>query len=172
MSRQLLIMRHAKSAWDTDARTDFERPLAKRGKKDAPRVGRWLRQRGLVPDLVVSSPARRAKQTALEVCKELGLAKARVKWELSIYEGDTDGLLNVLESCPADASTVLLVGHNPGLEMLITYLCGCDIAMSADSKLMPTAAVAQLEMPKDWGRLQSETARLVSIVRPRSLPQE
>ena len=72
MSRELLILRHAKSAWDTSAATDFERPLAKRGRRDAPRVGRFLLDQGLIPDYVVSSPAERAKQTVIGVCEQLG----------------------------------------------------------------------------------------------------
>ena len=67
MPRELLILRHAKSAWDTNAPSDFERPLAKRGRRAAPRVGRWLEEQGLIPDHVVSSPAERAKQTVIAV---------------------------------------------------------------------------------------------------------
>ena len=172
MSRQLLILRHAKSAWDTDAPTDFERPLAKRGKKDAPRVGRWLRQQGLIPDYVVASPAERAKQTTNKVCRELGVKKNQVKWEPRIYEGDTQDLLKVLADCPQKAKTVMLVGHNPGLEFLVEYLCKeKDLPEPADGKLLPTAAVAHLRMPTNWKQLETAVAGLISITRSRSLPE-
>jgi phosphohistidine phosphatase len=69
--RRLLIMRHAKSDWGTPGEPDFDRPLAKRGQRDAPRMGEWLRAQGLVPDLVLASPARRAQETASKVCKVL-----------------------------------------------------------------------------------------------------
>lgn len=78
MPRELLLLRHAKSDWDSDVASDFERPLAKRGKNDAPKVGSWLYREGLVPDHVVSSPATRARQTAIKVCKRLDFKKRRI----------------------------------------------------------------------------------------------
>jgi phosphohistidine phosphatase len=168
MSRQLLLLRHAKSAWDTEAATDFARPLNKRGERDAPRVGRWLRQQGLIPDYVVSSPAERAKQTALRVCKELDLGEERLHWDPRIYEAPPGELLRVLADCPETARTVLLVGHNPGLELLLRYLCE-STPTPADGKLLPTATVAQLAMPADWRQLDPHCARLLTITRPGSL---
>jgi Phosphohistidine phosphatase SixA len=168
MTRQLLVLRHAKSAWDTDAPADFERPLARRGKKDAPRVGKWLREQGLVPDYVLSSPAKRAKQTAVAVCRELGLKKHELTWDARIYEASREQLLHLLTACPENAKTVLLVGHNPGLESLLTYLCGSDILVPEDGKLMPTAAIACLQIRVPWKALDAGVARLVFITRPRS----
>ena len=169
MSRSLLLLRHAKSAWDTEATTDFARPLNKRGKRDAPRIGRWLRQQGLIPDYVVSSPAERAKQTALKVCHGLDLEEERLHWEPRIYEAPPGELLQVLADCPETARTVLLVGHNPGLELLLRYLCD-SAPVPADGKLLPTATVAQLTMPADWRQLVPHCARLLAIIRPASLP--
>ncbi len=168
MSRHLLVLRHAKSAWDTDAATDFERPLAKRGKKDAPRMGKWLREHELVPDHVVSSPATRARQTAMAVCKPLGLDKKAIRWDERIYMGGTGGLLAVLGDCPPKARLVMMVGHNPGLEDLVEYLCGA-VDVPADGKLLPTATVAHLAMPDSWDRLPERSGQLLSVVRPRSL---
>ncbi len=170
MSRQLLVLRHAKSAWDTDAETDFERPLAKRGKKDAPRMGKWLRDHELVPDHVVCSPAERAKQTAVAVCKPLGLDKKTIHWDEHIYLGTTEALLEVLGDCPPAADRVMIVGHNPGLEDMVEYLCGV-VDVPADGKLLPTATVAHLEMPDAWDTLAGGSARLMSITRPRSLEE-
>lgn len=166
MTRHLLIVRHAKSAWDTDAPSDFERPLAKRGETEAPRVGRWLRKQGLVPDLVVSSPAVRAKQTAVSVCKELGIKKKAIHWDKRVYMGDTDALLAVLGDCPKKARAVMLVGHNPGLEELLLYLSGSKVKLPEDGKLLTTAATAHLEMSSNWKKLQSGSAKLVSVDRP------
>lgn len=168
MSRELLILRHAKSDWGADASSDFERPLAKRGKKDAPRVGEWLYREGLVPDLVISSPAQRAKQTAEKVCKTMDYKKKKIKWEKAIYEAGVTDLLRVLTSCPADAGTILLVGHNPGLEDLVLYLVGDEAEEPADGKLLPTATVARLEMPDKWDTLESGCAQLIAITRPRN----
>jgi phosphohistidine phosphatase len=169
MSRRLLILRHAKSAWDTDASTDFERPLAKRGKRDAPRIGSWLHEQGLVPDYVVSSPAKRAEQTAIKTCRELGIKKEHLQWDERIYAASVEVLLGVLADAPKTAKTVMLVGHNPGLEDLTKYLGGDDVTVAGDGKLLPTATVANLEMPDNWSRLNEAAGRLVQITRPRTL---
>lgn len=170
MPRELLLLRHAKSDWDSDAQGDFLRPLAKRGKKDAPRVGEWLYREGLVPDLVLSSPAERARQTTLKVCKSMDFGRKQVLWDEAIYDAGVESLLSVLARCPMDVHTVLLVGHNPGLEDLLRFLAGDELEEPADGKLMPTAAVARLEMPDDWSALSPGCAHLVAITRPRALP--
>jgi phosphohistidine phosphatase len=169
MSRHLLILRHAKSAWNTDAPSDFDRPLAKRGRKDAPRVGTWLHEQGIQPDLVLSSPAERAKQTTLAVLRELGIGKNEAQWKREIYGATAPELLEVLGACPAKARTVLLVGHNPGLEDLLNYLRGDDLLPPEEGKLLPTGAVALVEMPEDWRDLPAGSARLISVTRPRDL---
>ncbi|MCP4702725.1 MAG: histidine phosphatase family protein [Gammaproteobacteria bacterium] len=170
MSRELLILRHAKSAWDTDVPTDFERPLAKRGKKDAPKMGKWLRQQNLMPDTIISSPAVRAKQTVIKACREMGIDKEQVHWDPRIYEAGTQSLLEVLAACPPDAKRVLLTGHNPGVESLVMHLCGTELRIPEDGKLLPTAALAYLKMPADWKHLESGSASLVSITRVRNIP--
>jgi phosphohistidine phosphatase len=169
MPRTLLILRHAKSAWDTDAASDFDRPLAKRGKNDAPRMGRWLHAQSLVADVVICSPAKRARQTALRVCEETGVAQESIHWDKRIYDAAPGTLLRVLAEAPSESAIVMIVGHNPGLEQLVRYLCGRRIPMPDDGKLLPTATVACLEMPADWSDLQTGEARMVSITRPRDL---
>lgn len=169
MPRELLILRHAKSDWDSSSCVDFDRPLAKRGKRDAPKVGAWLYREGLVPDHVVSSPAERARQTAAKVCKCLDFSKKRITWDASIYEAGIPELLTVLAHCPNEATTVLLIGHNPGLEWLLRHLVGEDLEPPQDGKLLPTATVARIEMPDDWVALGPGSGQLVSITRPRAL---
>jgi len=170
MSRELLILRHAKSDWDSGAPSDFERPLAKRGMRDAPKVGAWLYREGLVPNYILSSPAERARQTAVKVCKGLDYNKSRIVWDPAIYDADLDALLGVLAQVPEDAQNVLLVGHNPGLEELIDHLTGGDYDEPEGGKLLPTAAIARLEMPDDWSRLEAGCAVLLSITKPKNLP--
>ena len=169
MPRELLILRHAKSDWDGDTQDDLARPLSKRGQKDAPRVGAWMYREGLVPDLVVSSPAERARQTTLAVCKGLDYKRKSVVWDQTIYEASVEALLGVLRRCPPGPRTVLLVGHNPGLEGLLSHLAGDDLDDLAGDKPLPTAALARLEMPDDWTDLAPGCAQLVSITLPRSL---
>ncbi len=172
MSRRLLILRHAKSSWDSKAKTDSERPLAKRGKKDAPRLGVWMRKQGLIPDHVISSPAKRAKQTADRVCKELGIKMDKMTWDHRIYDAGLQELLYVLHDCPTMVKTVMLVGHNPGLEMLLTYLGADSVVLPEDGKLLPTAALAELTMPEEWAGMSMGVAHLESITRVRSLPKK
>ncbi|MGD9298131.1 histidine phosphatase family protein [Thiohalocapsa sp.] len=169
MPRELLILRHAKSDWESGAATDFERPLAKRGRKDAPRVGEWLYREGLIPDVILSSPAQRARETALKVCKCLDLSKKDIVWDGDIYEADLHVLLDVLARVPAAARMVLIVGHNPGFEELLRHLAGGDLEEPNDGKLLPTAALARLEMPDDWTELEYGCAALVGILRPKQL---
>jgi phosphohistidine phosphatase len=169
MSRELLILRHAKSAWDTGAPSDFERPLAPRGREAAPRVGRWLASQGLVPDYVVSSPAERARQTVEAVCSELGIATEHIHWDRRIYGGWTRTLIDVLRDSPPDAGRVLIAGHNPGLEDLLESLCRERLEFPADGKLMPTAAVARLQIDPPWAELRPGCAGLLSLTRARQI---
>lgn len=168
-TRELLILRHAKSDWNTNAASDFDRPLAKRGRKDAPRVGRFLNKQGLIPDYVVSSPAERARQTVIAVCAEMDIGPDQIHWDSRIYHASAGSLLDVLNDCPDDAQRVLIAGHNPGMEILLQNLCDHEIPMPDDYKLMPTAAVAHLEILSDWKSLEGRLARLVALTRARSL---
>jgi phosphohistidine phosphatase len=172
MSRYLLLLRHAKSDWGSDAPEDFERPLARRGKKDTRRMGRWMQLEGLSPDYVVSSPAVRARETVYGVCEELGIQIDDIHFDRRIYEADATSLLTVLADCPQGPNTILLVGHNPGLADLLAWLWGEKITVPEDGKLLPTATLARLRMPKDWTRLERGCARMVVLTRPRSLPAE
>ena len=169
MNRELLILRHAKSAWDTRAASDFERPLSGRGLRAAPRVGRFLHQQGLIPDYVVSSPAERAKQTVTLVCEELSFDPLRIHWDKNIYGGWPASLIKVLRECPSNAGRVLIAGHNPGMESLVEGLCEHRVVIPGDGKLIPTAAVAHLEISLPWDELDSGCAQLLSITRARSL---
>lgn len=168
MSRELLILRHAKSDWGSGATTDFERPLNKRGKHDAPRLGRWLHQQGLIPDRVISSPARRAKQTVQRVCHELGIDPETIVWEPRIYEAELAALLGALATHAGEARRVLLVGHNPGLDHLLRHLVP-DAPVNEDGKLLTTAALARVELPDDWQNLSQGSGVLRQMVRPRDL---
>ena len=169
MSRELLILRHAKSDWDSGARTDFDRPLAKRGRKAVPRVGRWLKDQGLIPDHVVSSPAERAKQTVVGVCEQMNIPPEDINWDSRIYHASSGALLTVLNESPPTARRVLIAGHNPGMEILLQNLCANEVPMPEDWKLMPTGAVAHLEVLSSWQDLEGGLARLLSLTRSRSL---
>lgn len=138
---ELLVLRHAKSSHGAGAASDFERPLAPRGRRDAARVGRWLAARGLVPDRAVASPALRTRQTLELALEALGGPACEVEWEERLYEADLATLLGVIEAHGA-ARRLLLVGHNPGLEALVAHLAGGAAAPPEGRKRFPTAALA------------------------------
>jgi phosphohistidine phosphatase len=171
MPRHLLLLRHGKSDWGTDADEDFDRPLAKRGKRDARRMGQWMRRESLLPDYVISSPAIRARETCYRICKELGISKNDIHFDRRIYEADVPSLLTVLADCPQGRNTILLVGHNPGLAELLAWLWGEKTDLPEDGKLLPTATLAHLRMPRDWARLERGCGRMLVLTRPRSLPE-
>lgn len=171
MNRQLLLMRHGKSDWSVDA-DDFERPLKTRGKRGAQRMGVWLLQQKLMPDYIISSPAERASNTAAKLTKAMGLTRQHIHHDARIYEADVKRLKAVLADCPAHCRRVLLVGHNPGLEELLLDLHGLDIDLPEDNKLLPTATLAVINMPEDWRKLKSGSARLQSIVRGSTLSDD
>jgi len=166
MPRHLLLLRHAKSAWDTDAPDDFERPLAKRGMKDALRMGQWMHGEGVAPDYVLSSPAVRARETSYRVGKELGISKKDIHFDRRLYAADVKTLLEVLADCPKGRKNVMLVGHNPGMAELLAYLWGDKTVTPEDGNLMPTATLARLKLPDDWSWLENGCGQAVSITRP------
>jgi phosphohistidine phosphatase len=167
-----LILRHAKSAWDSGAASDFERPLNGRGKRDALRVGRWLADPARCPDRIVASSARRARQTAWRIAEALGVPRTEIDLQRRLYLAGCDTLLDILAACPAHCARVLLVGHNPGLESLLARLVDARLPQPADGKLLPTAAVAHLRLPDDWSWLAPGCAELLAMTRPRDLPDD
>jgi phosphohistidine phosphatase len=167
-TRRLVLLRHAKSAW-LDV-PDHDRPLAKRGLRDAPGAGRWLRQAGYVPDLVVCSTARRTSETWELAAAELGAAPS-VRYERRVYEANTEQLLRLVRESPATAGTLLVVGHEPTMSQL-TLLLARTAAGHADGALdrvrlkFPTAAIAVLEFTGAWPGLGPGRAQLADYVVP------
>jgi len=171
MTRELLLLRHGKSDWDTGV-DDYHRPLKDRGKRGAQRIGVWLAQQKMVPDFIVTSPAERALVTAQKVCKAMGDGDAGIQRDKRIYAADIDELLAVLGDCPQEAGRIMLVGHNPGLEELLVWLTRDAVPVTDDGKLLPTATLARLQMPADWQALTAGCACLDSITRPGTLPKK
>ena len=148
--KTLLILRHAKSSWKNLTLADIDRPLNKRGKRDAPRMGSLLREKDLVPDLILSSPAVRARKTAKAVSKNSGY-EGETEIQPDFYPGDPYTFIDTLYTVPDDITSVLIIAHNPGLEDLLYVLTG-------ESARMPTSALAQVSLPVDrWLDLDDET---------------
>ncbi len=143
--KELFLLRHAKSSWDDPTLSDFDRPLNERGRRDAPRMGEHLAEMGIEPDLIVASPAKRAKKTAGIVAEKLGYDPGRIRWNESVYEASPQTLLYLVCSLPEDAKRVMLVGHNPGFTMLANMLG--DVAIDN----IPTAGVVGIAFDaKSW----------------------
>ena len=162
---RLFILRHGKSDWGA-GQPDFDRPLAGRGRSGAQKVGAWMKDEGLLPDRVISSPAQRARETAESVCRSLGLKERAICFDERIYGGSVAEMLAAPADHAADARQVLLVGHNPGLEELVEFLARGPLAQPDDGKLLPTAALAVLRPLAGWGSLGRGAAELLSITRP------
>ncbi|WP_316369129.1 histidine phosphatase family protein [Candidatus Thiodiazotropha sp. CDECU1] len=171
MARELMLLRHGKSDWSQQVE-DFKRPLKDRGKRGAQRMGVWLLQQRLQPDYVVSSPAERAIVTAQKTIKTMGGDAKTIQEDRRIYAANVDELLRVLADVPPESKRIMLVGHNPGLELLAEYLQGERIPLPSDGKLIPTSTLVMIEMPDDWSELKSGDGNLISIVRPSSMDKK
>ena len=120
MTRTLLILRHAKSDWSVNV-CDFDRPLKKRGKQSAEKIGNWLIEQHIFPDYIVSSSAKRASQTIKRVVNHAGMDPTLIRYQEKIYLAELPDLLKILDDIPDQAETVMLVGHNPGMDELLEY---------------------------------------------------
>ena len=164
-SRRLILLRHAKSAWPDVP--DQDRPLAKRGRRDAPVIGRWLRDHGYQPDTVICSAARRTRQTWELVARELG-GSPSVTFEPRAYAANAMTLLYLVRELPAASKAAMLIGHNPGVAELATSLAQPPDHDDAPIRF-PTAAVAILDVSGDWADLSPGQARLLDYTTPADL---
>jgi len=170
----LLLLRHAKAEPGRATLADQDRSLALRGQTDAPRLGRFIAQEKLVPDLVLCSPARRTRETWALVEPELG-GTLDAYYEPGIYEATTARLLAIVRRTPPKAKRLMLIGHNPGLEELAGDLMGGDDADSDAARRLsekyPTAGLAVFKLPQDqWSKIAPRSARLVAFTAPKYLP--
>ncbi len=160
--KTLLLMRHAKSSHVGSALLDRDRPLAERGRRDAPAVGHRLERSGLLPDRILASSAVRTQETAQGVAAGCGFA-GRIELSDALYAAPPDAYLAALSALPDDANCVLVIGHNPGLEDLVALL-------ARTRETLPTAALAHVRLPIDhWSELAARPLRgeLVEVWRPK-----
>lgn len=170
-SHQLLLLRHGKSDWSLGV-DDFHRPLTNRGKRSAERIGQWLLRQDLQPDLIISSPAMRAIVTARMACMATGLDARKINEDRHIYAAGLNELLKVVRTAPEWTRRLMLVGHNPGMEILLSWLAQDEIPLPEDSKLIPTATLARLSFNCHWSEIETGCARLESITRSSDLPEK
>ena len=172
MKRTLYLLRHAKSSWDEPLLDDFDRPLNRRGRKAAADMAKAMSRRGLVPDLVLCSAARRAQDT-WALMTPIVAKDVPVRVLKSLYLATPSRLLTALARVPQTVERALLLGHNPGIERLALKLAGAESTSSALATLRtkyPTGALAEIlfDTP-DWSTLGSASGRLIRFLRPRDL---
>jgi len=172
--KTLLLLRHAKSSWDDDRLPDHDRPLAPRGRRAAPAMARLLQRRELTPDRVLCSTAARTRESWALVQEELGLEATPVVYIEGLYLADPGRMLRTIREEGRDAGTLLLVGHNPGIQELALALTELDRGGSVErmERKYPTAALAVIEFERDsWDEIAPGRGRLRKFVRPKDLPE-
>jgi len=161
--KTVLILRHAKSSWNNLGLSDHDRPLKKRGFRDAVRMGKLIKSEEIIPDVILCSTAKRAKKTA-ELASEVFDYEKNIQYCRSLYHGSSFNYYEKLASLDNDYDIAMVVGHNPGLEELLMDLAGVD-------EWMPTAALAQIELKiTSWQELKIDIpGKMVGFWYPRGL---
>ncbi len=164
---RLILLRHAKSDWDSGVPGDFDRPLAPRGRKDAPRMGKWMRKNGIIPDIILCSPALRARETLTATNNELGVE--HIVYEDGIYGASLGALLGLIEQYSQHFGNLMITGHNPGMDELIYFLCKTQPPLTETGKLMTTATVAVLGFANAGLMSTSAAGELLRLARPKEI---
>jgi phosphohistidine phosphatase len=158
--KTLYVLRHAKSSWDTPELADFDRPLNERGSKTAPFMGEFMVANGFEPDLILSSPAVRARETS-RLVKEAAHFAAEIVFDQRIYEASARTLQQVVSETDDRFESAMLVGHNPGMEAFIRLLTG-------KSEAMPTASLGVIDLDiRHWSDIDSGLGALRRLIRPK-----
>ncbi len=159
--KTLFLIRHAKSSWEDAALADKERPLNSRGKRDAPRMGERLAKRGVKPDLILSSPAVRAQETAEIIAEKLDYRRSNIVVEDRLYAGEANELLAVIRSLGDTLGCVLVIGHNPEMTTLAHHF-------SDEISHLPTCAVAEFSFAtKSWSDIARDSPAKVALYFPK-----
>ncbi len=158
--KKLYLIRHAKSDWSNQTLEDFDRPLNKRGEKNAPFMAELLNSKNIKPDLILSSPAYRAKKTATILANRI-LSNSNIIFDEHLYEASLQTMLEILNYLDDTVDSVFLVGHNPSLNVLAFYLVEFN-------KNIPTCGVLEIEFNcKTWREISKKNAKLISFEYPK-----
>ena len=166
--KRLYLLRHAKSSWDDPKLADYDRPLAPRGRRAAKLMAEHVRREGIAPELVLCSPSRRTRQTLARIAPGLG-ESADVQMRPELYASSGADLLEALREVPDEVDSVMLIGHNPGIQSLALSLAGDGPEIARVRSKFPTAALATLVVRTSWRELAPRTVELVSLVKPKEL---
>jgi phosphohistidine phosphatase len=166
--KQLFLLRHAKSSWDESELVDHDRPLAPRGRRAAKLIAEHLGREGVTPALVLCSSARRTRETFERVAPALGEGIS-VQIERGLYAASDQRLLERLRAVEDGVESLMLIGHNPGVEQLALGLAGSGQKLARLRRKYPTGALATLEFSGQWGDLRPGRAELMDFVTPKQL---
>jgi phosphohistidine phosphatase len=167
--KRVYLLRHAKSSWKDSSLPDRDRPLAGRGRRAAKAMAGHLEEEGIRPDLVLCSPARRTRETLELIEGALGDGP-EAKVDEALYGAGEPELLAHLKTLPEEVGSVMLIGHNPGIEELALALAGDGEELARMSKKYPTAALATIDLPaRRWSTVRRRSGELVGFVRPKDL---
>ena len=166
--KKLIIIRHAKSSWDNPALDDFDRPLNNRGEKDAPRMGKWLREMKITPDYLISSPAVRTMETCKHIAKKLDFPSNKITSDQRLYHAETEMILQVVKEIPDrknDTEEIaMLFGHNPGLTEFVNAVSNEAIVN------IPTCGVACISFSQaQWSNLKFGSGKMVWFLYPKKI---
>lgn len=172
--RRLMLLRHAKSDWSLSGQRDHDRTLSARGRAAAPRIGAYLAQHALIPDCVLISTARRTRETWKLVSASLS-TRPQTHFDERIYEAEPGDILDAIRDTSAACQSLLVIGHNPGLQDLALMLVrdGHQGDLDRMTEKFPTAGLAIIDIPiDDWAGLQPRSGRLASFITPRDLSEK
>ena len=162
--KKLFVVRHAKSSWSNPDLDDIDRPLNKRGKRNAPEMGKRLAQRGVKPDILISSPAKRAYATAKRIASELAYPRDKIARDSRLYLSSVGNMLSVIRETPNDVATLMIFGHNPGITELVNRLTGSDIYN------IPTCGTAEIAFDvSSWKDVSEGNGELVDFDYPKKI---
>ena len=160
--KTLYLVRHAKSSWKDESLKDFDRPLNKRGQRDAPFMGEKLKEQKIKPDVIIASPAKRAKLTAKVLAKKIGFDADEIKWKKKIYDAFTEDLLEIIRGQKSEIDSLMIVGHNPELTSLSNYLTDFRIYN------IPTTGISCIRFYCDtWEEIQPKSGEQVFFDYPK-----
>jgi phosphohistidine phosphatase len=166
---KLLLMRHAKSVESAESGKDFDRSLAPQGAEATKTIGKWLKKNSYRPDRVICSPALRTKQTCQLLLEVLGIAEHDVIWVTEVYNASLNDLLFIVDKHGKGVCTLLIIGHNPGLDQLLCYLSKDPPPVNVSGKLLTTAALAIFDYGSEAISTKTRNERLQSLIRPKEI---
>ncbi|HEY3251126.1 MAG TPA: histidine phosphatase family protein [Ignavibacteria bacterium] len=160
--KTLYLVRHAKSSWDEPGLSDLERPLAKRGKREAPMMGEILAKRKEIPELIISSPAKRAFSTAKRIAKEMNYPVKNIAADESLYMGDSEDYLKAIGAVNDSVQKLMLLSHNPGVTYFANHISESEI----DN--VPTSGVVRIDFEfNSWKEIENQKGKLVFFDYPK-----